>query len=145
MTLNAPPCCRTLTCVMPVLCMFNLQTKFEMSSFIHSKDMAWVPKCPTWGQLVRGQLVITRLILHVVNSCAKFEVSCCCRCRDISGGVKFYNVTWPWPRPFQGWLVISRLGLATINIQIKFEVSNYTHYEDMKSGANIEIEVVWGG
>ena len=30
---------------MPVLFTFNLQTKFEMSSFIHSKDMARAPKC----------------------------------------------------------------------------------------------------
>jgi len=34
--------CRGL---MPVFFTFNLQTKFEMSSFIGSKDMAWVPKC----------------------------------------------------------------------------------------------------
>jgi len=31
--------------VMPVLFTFNLQTKFEMSNFIRSKDMAWAPKC----------------------------------------------------------------------------------------------------
>ena len=30
---------------MPVLFAFNLQTKFEMSSFIRSRDMAWAPKC----------------------------------------------------------------------------------------------------
>ena len=30
---------------MPVLFTFNLQTKFEMSSFIHSKDTALAPKC----------------------------------------------------------------------------------------------------
>jgi len=30
---------------MPVLFTFNLQTKFEMSSFIRSRDMAWAPKC----------------------------------------------------------------------------------------------------
>ena len=29
---------------MAVLFTFNLQTKFEMSSFIRSKDMAWAPK-----------------------------------------------------------------------------------------------------
>jgi len=36
----------TLPCerVMVVLFTFNLQTNFEMSSFIHSKDMAWIPK-----------------------------------------------------------------------------------------------------
>jgi len=31
--------------LMPVLFAFNLQTKFEMSSFIRSRDMAWAPKC----------------------------------------------------------------------------------------------------
>ena len=30
---------------MVVLFTLNLQTKFEMSSFIRSKDMAWAPKC----------------------------------------------------------------------------------------------------
>jgi len=30
---------------MPVLFTFNLQTKFEMSSFIRSRDIAWAPKC----------------------------------------------------------------------------------------------------
>ena len=30
---------------MPVLFVFNLQTKFEMSGFSRSKDMAWAPKC----------------------------------------------------------------------------------------------------
>ena len=30
---------------MPVLFEINLRTKFEMSSSIRSKDMAWVPKC----------------------------------------------------------------------------------------------------
>jgi len=30
---------------MPVLFALNLQIKFEMSSFIRSKDMAWAPKC----------------------------------------------------------------------------------------------------
>jgi len=29
---------------MPVLFTLNLQTKFEMSSFIRSKDMVWAPK-----------------------------------------------------------------------------------------------------
>jgi len=42
---------------MPVLFTFNMQTKFEMSSFIRPKDMAWAPKLemshvtlttPTW-------------------------------------------------------------------------------------------------
>ena len=33
---------------MPVLFTLNLQTKFKMSSFIRSKDMAWAPKC--WNE-----------------------------------------------------------------------------------------------
>jgi len=75
------PYWRTLTCVIAVglLFTFRLQTKIEMSSFVRSKDMAWAQKC--------RQLVITRLILYVANSCTKFGV--CSRCRDISGGVKF--------------------------------------------------------
>jgi len=36
-TLNASPYSRSLTCMMPVLFIFNLETKFEMSRFIHSK------------------------------------------------------------------------------------------------------------
>ena len=30
---------------MPVLYVFNLQTKFKMSIFIRFRDMAWAPKC----------------------------------------------------------------------------------------------------
>jgi len=45
MTLNAPPYYRTLTRVMPVLLTFNLQAKFEIPSFIRSKDTACTPKC----------------------------------------------------------------------------------------------------
>jgi len=30
---------------MPVLFAFNLQTKFEITSFIRSIDIAWAPKC----------------------------------------------------------------------------------------------------
>jgi len=30
---------------MQVLFAFNLQTKFEMSGFIRSKDTAWAPEC----------------------------------------------------------------------------------------------------
>jgi len=30
---------------MPVLFAFNLETKFEMFSFIRSRYMAWAPKC----------------------------------------------------------------------------------------------------
>jgi len=39
---------------------------------------------PTWGIVS-----MTRLILHVANSCTKFEVSSCSHSRDISGSVKF--------------------------------------------------------
>jgi len=43
--LKCTPCCKSLTCLMPVLFTFSLQTKVEMSSFIHSRDMACAPKC----------------------------------------------------------------------------------------------------
>ena len=57
--------CRTLTCVMAVLFTFNLQTKFEMSSCIRSKDMAHthtrltdlclgLPKDMAWAQKCRN-------------------------------------------------------------------------------------------
>jgi len=39
---------------------------------------------PTWGQLV-----IKGLILHVANTCTKFEDSNFSHSGDISGGVKF--------------------------------------------------------
>ena len=80
------PYCGILTRVMVVLFTFNLQTKFEMSSFIHSKDMAWTLKCrngspdPDHTHL-GNSWVIKRLILHVANSCAKPEVSRCSHCR----------------------------------------------------------------
>ena len=77
---------------MPVglLFTFNLQTKFEMSSFIHSRDMAWAPKCrneshdPDHAHL--GDSQHRRLILHYKT---KFEDSSCSGSGDISGGVKF--------------------------------------------------------
>jgi len=77
---------------MPVLFAFNLQTKFEMSSFIRSRNMAWAQNVemghvtvttPTWGIFSEQ-----KAILPVANSCTECEVSGCSRCRDISGGVK---------------------------------------------------------
>ena len=66
---------------------FNIQTKFEMSSFICSKVMAWPqkyrngPRYPDHAHLgiVRHHKV--GLILHAANSCEKFEISSydCCR------------------------------------------------------------------
>jgi len=40
------PYCGILTCTMIIILVtFNLQTKFQMSSFICSRDMAWASKC----------------------------------------------------------------------------------------------------
>ena len=134
MTLNAPPYCRTLTYVMAVLITSNLQTNFEMPGFIRSTDKAWAPKCRVvwpWPRPLGGQLVITRLILHVANSYTKFK-ALAVAVADIFQGCEILKCgTWPWPRPF----VVSRLGLTTINVQTKFDVSNYTYYEYIKSGA----------
>ena len=41
-----------------------------------------------WPRPLGGQLVVTRLILHVANSCTKFSLYSCSRYRDISGNVK---------------------------------------------------------
>ena len=59
----------------------------------------------SWPRPLGRQLVVTRLILHAVNSCTKFEVSICkiLKC-----------VTWPWPRPFQGWLVLRSWNLLPL-------------------------------
>jgi len=68
----------------------SLHTQFEMSSFIHSKDMTGAgnlemchvtPTTPT--------LVICRLLLHMINSFTKFEVSSFSSSEDISGGANF--------------------------------------------------------
>jgi len=58
--------------VAPVLFTFNLQTKFEMSSFIRSKDTAWAPKSrneshdPNHAHLRDGQ-ASQDLILHAAK------------------------------------------------------------------------------
>jgi len=44
---------------------------------------------------------------------------------------------------FWGRFFIVGLEHRHANTNTKFEVSNCTHYEDMKSGANVEIGVVW--
>jgi len=59
-----------LTCVMVALFTFNLQTKFDMSSFISSKDMVLAPKnveighvtltTPTWGIISRHKANTSR-------------------------------------------------------------------------------------
>jgi len=65
--------------------MFNLQTKFEMSSFIRTKDMAWAPKC---RNALGDSQASQGLILHAANLRTKFEDSSFSRSRDISMGVK---------------------------------------------------------
>ena len=79
---------------MPELFAFNLQTKFEMSSFIRSKDMAWARKLlvtrvrdPDHAQL-GGQLVTKTLIHHVANWHTKLEVSRFTRYEAINGSAK---------------------------------------------------------
>ena len=61
-------------------------------SFIRSKDTAWASQCRNGSRdhdhaHLGGQLVITKLVLHVTNSFTKVEVASCSRCRN--GGVKF--------------------------------------------------------
>jgi len=92
-TLNAHPYCRTLTCVMPVIFTFSLQA--NVKCLVSSASKIWPgPQNVEMGHVtltapIWRKLAIRRLILHVANSCTKFEVSSCSRCRDISEGVKF--------------------------------------------------------
>ena len=68
--------------------MFNRQTKFEMSSFIRSTDMACTSKCrngsrdPVHAHLGDSQ-VSQGLILPADNQYTKLEVSSFSRSRDI--------------------------------------------------------------
>ena len=90
MTLNAPLYCRTITCVMAVLFIFNLPTKFECLALSAPKIWLWLQNVEmsrvTLTTPTSGQLVIIRLILNVANPGTKFKVSSCSRCRDISRG-----------------------------------------------------------
>ena len=75
--------CSTLTAV---LFTFNLQTKSapKICPGPQNVEMGHVtPTMPTQG------IVTIRLALYVANTCTKFEVSSCNRCRDTSGGIKF--------------------------------------------------------
>ena len=68
-----------------------------------------------------------RIILHVANSFTKFEDYC--PSKDISGGVKFKNVSRDPDLTSAGW------DLLPLNLPTNIEVSVYSHYEDMRSGA----------
>jgi len=50
-----------------------------------------------WPRQLREHSLITRLTLHMANSCTEFEVSSVCRCGDITWGVKFYYKGSPNP------------------------------------------------
>ena len=84
------PCCRSLKCVMPVLSVFSLQTNLKCLASSASEiwpgprnvEMVHVTlTTATWGQLITK-----KLILHVTNSCTKFEVCSSSYCTYISGG-----------------------------------------------------------
>ena len=75
---------------MPVLFTFNLQTKFEMSNFIRSKDMAWAPKCRNesrdFDHAPFGDDDISKLGLATINLKTKFEVSDYTHYEDMRSG-----------------------------------------------------------
>jgi len=120
--LNAPPCCKTLTHVMAILFTFNLQTKFDMSSFIRSKAMAWFPGCKNRSCPKHAHGIVRHHRANSSRGHTKFEVSSFRLSSDISGDVKFENVSLSRDPDHASF----RLGLATINLQTKFEVSDYT-------------------
>jgi len=48
--------------------------------------------------------------------------------------------------PFQGGFVIRGLRRAAmVSLHTTYKVSMFTHYENTKGNANVEIKVVWGG
>ena len=68
--------------------------------------------------------VIIRLILHMVNSYTKFEVSSFSCCIDILGGVKVYSWSHGHNRALcRDHFVMERLGLIILNLCTKFEFS----------------------
>jgi len=83
---------------MPGVFTFNLQTKFEMSSFIRWKDMAWTQKCRNGSRdnvhaHLEDSQITQGLTLPAAKCNTKFEVSGFSRSIDISGSVKFQNVS----------------------------------------------------
>jgi len=71
----------------------DLRNKCEMSSFIRSKDVILSQNLEMGHVILTtpfgGHLVKARLMLCMVNSCTKLDVSSFSRSRDISGGAKF--------------------------------------------------------
>jgi len=113
----------------------NLLFKFEVSSFIRSKDMTGDPKCRN-GPLDFDHAHTRTVSHHMVNSCTKIEVFSFGRSRDIPGVFKIVK----WSRdhdhaPFRMIFFIGRLGLATALLYAQLEVSICNSHEYMKSGA----------
>ena len=82
-----------------------------------------------WGGVDMG-----RGVRSPADPCTKFEVSSFSRCRDISGVVKFLDVSHdPEHAPFSE--IYHRQGGTCYGQCTKFEVSRFTRYEAMNGGA----------
>jgi len=79
---------------MVVLIKINLQTKFEVSSFIRSQDVTLVPKCrnmardPDHADFRDDYGIIVKLGFPVVILHNKFEVHICTLYEQVKGGTK---------------------------------------------------------
>jgi len=84
-TSNLVPHAAKLWKIMPVLFVFNLQTKFKMSSLIRSRDMAWARKCKNES----------RDPDHGWGSHGRKRISCIFLLKNSSFGSNLY-VTWQY-------------------------------------------------
>ena len=84
----------------------NPQADHRRVCWLHqyTDDLLW----QNFLSLPRGQLVITRLILHITIYKNKRNIS---RSTDISWGVKFYNESVTFTTPLTWMIFHSRLGL----------------------------------
>ena len=119
--------------------MINLHTKFELSSFIHSKDRTGTPGlkmtvitpllgviCHAWtGTLDKSVFQIWKCVtspIQKIGQGPKIEE----RSRDANYA------------HFGGWLVILKLGLDMVDLYTRFEFSASTNYGDRKAIQSVE-------
>jgi len=77
---------------MVVFITISRHTKFEMSSFIHYREMTGAPNLKKMGHVIHARFddrVTKRPILHIVSSHTKFEVPSFSLSRQTPGSENF--------------------------------------------------------
>jgi len=110
--------------------MANQCTKFEVSSFSHSRDIVGGTK--NLNRSLLGWFFILLVRLDTAHPCTKNDSSSISHSWVIDGAPKFKTSHVTLPRPFQVRFVVRMLGLAMSDLCTKFEISTLTHYKDMK-------------